>query len=126
MAQDCFKMNNQRVWQPDSSMAGAWETTFTSDSTRVQSGSDRFTPMFTVEQYSYSASNIPVAAATQIIQMINKGQKVLLHYWSVHYGGWRDAYFRCGKSQIITIGSLAEGEEYYEELSFNLTGVDPI
>ena len=126
MAQNYFKMNGQKVWQPDSAMAHNWETTFTEDSTRVQSGSDRFTPMFTVEQYTYSASHIPVDKATQIIQMIGKGQKVLLHYWSVYQGGWRDGYFRCGKSQEITIGNLEEGEESYDLLSFNLTGVDPI
>ena len=126
MAQDCFKMNGQRVWQPDSAMAAAWETTATADSKRSQAGVDRITPMFTVEQYSYSASNVPVAEATKIIQMVIKGQKVLLHYWSVYHGGWRDGYFRVAKSQNVTIGTLVEGEEMYEKLAFNMTGVNPI
>lgn len=124
--QDCFMMNNQKVWQPDSEMAAAWETTFTEDSTRVQSGRDHFTPLFTIEQYSYSASNVPVAEATKIIQMVLKGKPVLLHYWSVYYGRWRDDYFRVGKSQNITIGTLISGGEMYSKLAFNMTGVNPV
>lgn len=124
--QDCFMMNNQKVWQPDSEMAAAWETTFTEDSTRVQSGRDHFTPLFTIEQYSYSASNIPVAEATKIIQMVLKGKPVLLHYWSVYHGRWRDDYFRVGKSQNITIGTLINGGEMYSKIAFNMTGVNPV
>lgn len=124
--QDCFMMNNQKVWQPDSEMAAAWETTFTEDSTRVQSGRDHFTPLFTIEQYSYSASNIPVAEATKIIQMVLKGKPVLLHYWSVYHGRWRDDYFRVGKSQNISIGTLINGGEMYSKLAFNMTGVNPV
>ncbi len=124
--QDCFMMNNQKVWQPDSEMAAAWETTFTEDSTRVQSGRDHFTPLFTIEQYSYSASNVPVAEATKIIQMVLKGKPVLLHYWSVYHGRWRDDYFRVGKSQNISIGTLINGGEMYSKLAFNMTGVNPV
>ena len=124
--QDRFKMNGEVVWQPDSAMAHAWETTATADSNRSQAGIDHITPMFTVEQYSYSASNIPVAEATRIIQKVAKGQKVLLHYWSVYHGGWRDGYFRVAKSQNVTIGSLVENEEMYEKLAFNMTGVNPL
>lgn len=124
--QDHFTMNGERVWQPDSAMASAWETTFTSDSTRVQSGRDHFTPMFTVEQYSYSASNVPVEEATKIIQMVIKGEPVLLHYWSVYHGMWRDGYFRCGKSQSVVIGTLIDEGEMYDKLAFNMTGVNPI
>lgn len=126
MAQDCFKMNNEVVWQPEKAMAAAWETTYTEDSTRTQSGKDRFTPMFTVEQYSYSAKGIPVAEATKIIKMIMKGAPVLLHYWSVYHGCWRDDYFRVAKSSGVNIGSLVNGEEMYDSLAFNMTGVNPI
>lgn len=126
MAQDCFRMNGETVWQPERSMAAAWETTYTEDSTRTQSGKDRFTPMFTVEQYSYSAKNVPVAEATKIIKMIMKGEPVTLHYWSVYHGCWRDDLFRVAKSSGINIGSLVNGEEVYDSLAFNMTGVNPI
>ena len=38
MAQDYIKINNKKVWQPDSDTAVAFETTYTQGSTRAQSG----------------------------------------------------------------------------------------
>lgn len=114
------------VYQPDENMGAAWETMFTEDSGRIQSGLDVSTPMFTVEQYSYHASYIPVSEATTIIQMIAAGNPVYIHYFSLYYGEWRTAQFRVGKSDSISIGKLIEDEEYYEEFSFNMTGVAPI
>lgn len=60
MIQDRIKMNGTVIWQPDKDMGYSFETTYTEGSTRSQAGEGHFTPMFTVEQYSYKASNIPV------------------------------------------------------------------
>ena len=43
MAQDYIKINNKKVWQPDSDTAVAFETTYTQGSTRAQSGKGKFT-----------------------------------------------------------------------------------
>lgn len=126
MAQDKIKMNDIVIWQPEKDMSYSFESTYTSDSTRVQSGSGHFTPMFTVEQYSYSAKNIPQKEATKILQIIAKGKKFKLHHFSMYYGAWRDDYFYVGKSGNISIGSLSSDKEYLSELSFNMTGVEPI
>ena len=124
--QDLIRINGVDIFQPDADLAYAIETTFTEDSTRLQSGSANFVPMFTVEQLSYQATDIPIEKATEILQMVGKGESFTLHYFSVFYGGWRDGTFRVGKSNTISIGSLEEGNEKLSTLSFNMTGDDPL
>ena len=124
--QDLIRINGVDIFQPDEDLAYAIETTFTEDSTRVQSGSANFVPMFTVEQLSYQATDIPIEKATEILQMVGKGESFTLHYFSVFYGGWRDGTFRVGKSNTISIGSLEEGNEKLSTLSFNMTGDEPL
>lgn len=124
--QDLIKINGVAIFQPDEDLAYAIETTFTEDSTRLQSGDANFVPMFTVEQLSYQATDIPIEKATEILQMVGKGESFTLHYFSVFYGGWRDGTFRVGKSNNISIGSLEENNEKLSMLSFNMTGDEPL
>ena len=124
--QDLIRINGVDIFQPDEDLGYAIETTFTEDSTRLQSGSANFVPMFTVEQLSYQATDIPIEKATEILQMVGKGESFILHYFSVFYGGWRDGTFRVGKSNTISIGSLEEGNEKLSVLSFNMTGDNPL
>ena len=123
--QDTIKINGIEIFQPDAGLQASFETTYTSDSTRVQSGVMHATPMFTVEQFSYTATDIPVDDAKVIIQQVIKGNPFKLHYFSTYYGVWRDDTFRVGKGQY-SIGKLVEGEEKLESLSFNMTGDNPL
>lgn len=123
--QDTIKINGVEIWQPDKGLQSNFETTYSSDSGRVQSGKMHATPLFTVEQFSYTATDIPVENAKEIIQMIIKGNPFTLHYFSTYYGEWRDDIFRVGKGQY-SIGSLKEGGERLESLSFNMTGDNPL
>lgn len=124
--QDLIRINGVDIFQPDEDLAYAIETTFTEDSTRLQSGSANFVPMFTVEQLSYQATDIPIEKAAEILQMVGKGESFTLHYFSVFYGGWRDGTFSVGKSNTISIGSLEENNEKLSMLSFNMTGDNPL
>ena len=123
--QDTIKINGIEIFQPDAGLQASFETTYTSDSTRVQSGVMHATPMFTVEQFSYTATDIPLEDAKVIIQQIIKGNPFTLHYLSIYYGAWRDDIFRVGKGQY-SIGKLVEGGERLESLSFNMTGDNPL
>ena len=123
--QDKIRINNSDIWQPDNNLAYSFETTYSEDATRVITGKGYFTPLFTVEQLNYTATHIPQPEATKILQMIDKGKYFTLHYFSAHYGKWRDGTFYVGKGDM-SIGSLEEGNEYFDSLSFNMTGVDPI
>lgn len=125
MAQDTIKINGTDIYQPDENLKYSFETTYTEDSGRVQTGKGYFTPLFTVEQLNYTATGIPQKEATKILQMVDKGQRFTLHYFSMHYGKWRDAPFYVGKGDM-SIGTLQAGEEILESLSFNMTGVNPI
>lgn len=120
-----IKINGIAIYQPDEDLGYNFETTYTDDSTRVQSGAGIFTPMFTVEQLSYSATDIPVDKASEILNHVIRGNKFTLHYFSVYYNTWRDAEFYVGRGQFA-IGTLSEDKERLSSLSFNMTGVNPI
>lgn len=123
--QDRMRINGVEIWQPDKGLQYNTETTYTSDSGRIITGVAYITPLFTVEQLGYSATHVRQPEVTKILQMIDKGQNFTLHYFSMHYGAWRDGTFYVGKGQY-SVGSWKAGEEYVEKLSFNMTGVDPI
>lgn len=118
-------INGVEIYQPDNDLGSSFETTFTQDSGRVQSGVMHATPMFTVEQFSYVATDIPVAEASKILQMIVHGRPFTLHYFSPYYGNWRNDTFRVGRGSL-SIGSLKENKEKLTSLSFNMTGDNPI
>ena len=124
--QDLIRINGVDIFQPDEGLSYAFESTYTEDSTRLQTGTANFVPLFTVEQLNYTATDIPMEEATKILQMIAKGNDFTLHYYSVYYGGWRDGKFRVGKSNSISIGSLEDGNEKLSSLSFNMTGDNPL
>lgn len=123
--QDRIRINGNDIFQPDKGLGYAFETTYTEDSTRVQSGKGYFTPIFTVEQLSYTGTHVPQKEATKILRMVDKGKKFTLHYFSLHYGKWRDDQFYVGQGNL-SIGSLEDGNEYLDTLTFNMTGVNPI
>lgn len=125
MAQDRIKINGEDIYQPDEGLAYDFETTYTEDSTRVQTGAGHFTTMFTVERLGFNYTYIPQADATKILRLIAKGGNVTLHYFSMYYGTWRTALFYVGQGSLA-IGSLQENNEYLDSLSFNMVGVNPI
>ena len=123
--QDMIKINNVEIFQPDEGLQYNFETTYTGDSGRVQTGDAMITPMFTVEQLGYTATDVPIDKASEILQMVAKGNVFKLHYFSAFYGVWRDAKFYVGKGQL-SVGSLKKGEEKLKSLSFNMTGKEPL
>ena len=125
VTQNKYVINNTRIWQPDKDLGYSFATTFTEDSTRDMSGVGHFTPMFTVEQSSYTAKHIPVDEAAKILQMIAGGQPFTLYYFSPYYGTWRSDQFYVGQGDI-TIGTLEEDREKLSQLSFKMTGINPI
>ena len=125
MAQDYIKINGTQICQPDEGLGYDFETTYSEDSIRVQSGVLHATPLFTVEAFSYSASYLTVAEMKTILQAVAKGATFTLHYFSPYYGTWRDDEFYVGKGSL-SVGRLNESGEIYDSLSFNMIGVNPI
>ena len=125
MAQEYLKINEIVIKQPDEGLGYDFESSYTEDSTRTQDGVGHFTPMFTNESFSYSASDLNKAEMSQILKLVAKGNKFKLHYLSPYYGEWRDDWFYVGKGSI-SIGKWIESDERYTSLSFNMVGVNPI
>lgn len=123
--QDKIRINGIEIFQPDEGLKSSFETTYSEDSTRLQNGSANFVPLFTVEQFSYSATDIPAEEVSVILQQVIKGEAFNLHYYSPYYGSWRDGMFRVGQGQF-DIGTLEEGGERISSLTFNMTGEEPI
>ena len=125
MAQDHIKLNGILIRQPDEGLGYDFETTYSSDTTRTQNGKLHATGMFTVEALSYSASNMTAAEMKTILSVIAKGKPFTLHYFSPYYGGWRDGRFYVGRGSL-SVRRLNNSAEFYDSLSFQMTGVDPI
>lgn len=83
------------------------------------------TPLFTVESFSYTATNLTSTEMASILQKVAKGKRFKLHYRSPYYGKWRDDYFYVGKGSL-KIGTWKENEERYDSLSFNMIGGESI
>ena len=122
--QEMYKINGVVIFQPDSELGWNFETTYTPDSTRAQSGIGYFTEMFTTQSFAYQASHVPVEEWTKISQMI-VGKKFDLYAWNPHFGKWMTHRCYVGKGSL-TIGSLEEDRETYSKISFNMIDVKPL
>lgn len=126
MKQEKILFNGIEIKQPDSGSLGvSFDTTYTDDSGRIMSGVALATPLFTVEAYSYKATDLTLQEMSQILQIIDKGKPFTVRYLSAHYGKWRTDEFYVGKG-TLTVGLWEASEERYDELSFNLVGVNPL
>ena len=113
-----YKMNGASIYQPDKDMGYNLETTYSEGSNRTQFGKALLTPLFTVEQYSYEASN-------KILKIIAKGKTFNLYHWSLYHMAWRTDPFYVGKASL-TIGEISPDLKFVSKISFNMQGVNPL
>lgn len=126
MKQEKILFNGIEIKQPDSGSLGInFETTYTDDSDRNMNGTAIITPLFTVESYSYEATNLTLQEMSRILQIVDKGEVFNMRYLSAHYGRWRTDEFYVGKGSL-SVGTWKVSEEKYDKLSFNIIGVNPI
>lgn len=123
MAQDYYKINGVKIFQPDQDVQYNWEKKYTEDSDRVRSGKGYFNALFLVRQYTYTASHVPIAEVSKILAYLEQNS-FTFHVFSPRYGKWVDAVCYVSSGDDCTIGSLEEGDEYYSSFSFNATEVD--
>ena len=120
-----IKLNDIKIYQPDEGLEYNFTTTYTENSKRTQRGAGHFTPLFTVEQFGYKATDVPSEEASKILKIIAKGKPFTLHCFSAYYNAWRDAKFYVGKGNL-SIKRVSPKDGKIGELSFNMTGVNPI
>lgn len=118
-------LNGIDIYQPDEGLEYNFTTTYTNNSKRTQRGAGHFTPLFTVEQYGYKATDIPISEASKILKIVAKGKNFKLHCFSVYYNKWIDDSFYVGKGSL-SIKRISIPNGTIGELSFNMTGVNPI
>lgn len=120
---DRYKINGLLIPQPDEDMQCSFETTYSEGSNRTQKGVALITPLFTVIQYSYKATNVPVdEKSTNLVNAIIKGKPFILYHWLAHKNEWRSEKFYVGKMHY----NIRHVGEYYSEISFNMQGVNPL
>ena len=127
MAQQKVTLNNWNAVQP-TQMDWSFETTSTSDSTRVMAGKLYDTPLFTVEAFDMTYSNLTRAQVSAILQIIVKRPSTpyfVMHYYSPFSNTWKDGTFSISQGSL-KIRSLKEGEENMQEISFRAVGRDKI
>lgn len=124
MEQEKVKINGIAFRQPDEGMQYEFETTYSEDSTRVIEGKLHDTPLFTVEKFTYSITGLKAKEVSQLLQNI-VAKHFKLHYYSPYYGTWRDDEFYVGKGSL-KIRRVNLNSEYYDSISFNMIGVNPI
>ena len=125
MAQEYITMNGIKIFQPDEGLEYNFTTTYTENSKRTQKGAGHFTPLFTVEQFGYTATDVPLDEASKIMKIVAKGKPFTLHYLSLYYGKWVDNKFYVGKGSLdIKRLKIVNGK--VNKLSFSMTGVNPI
>lgn len=124
MAQQKIKINNVEIWQPDEDLGWDFEITYTQDSGRTQDGSGHFTPMFTIESFSYKATDVPIAEWSKISKMII-GKNFDLYCFNPHFGKWMTHRCCVGKGSL-QIKSLEQKYERYSSISFNMADIKPL
>ena len=123
--QDYIKINGITIVQPDEDgYSVELSTTSTEDSDRDMSLVMHNTPIATVVSYSLKWTDIKATDAAQILSQIINKPSFSFHYFDILTASWRD-----GKFYATTFNSpcktIEDGVEAWDELSFNVIGVNP-
>lgn len=113
------------ILQPESGLGFSFETTYTEDSGRIQTGEAVVCPMFTVRSYSYSRTRPSVKDVAKILGFIVTGGKFEMYVFDPVTATWKWDTFYVGKGNM-DIGYLTADGGHYESFSFNAVGVMPI
>lgn len=123
--QDCIKINGIVIKQPDEDgYSAVLATTSTDDSDRDMSLVMHNTPIGTVEGYDLKWSYPTLQEAALILQQVLNKPKFTVHYMDIITGTWRDGEFYASNFNA-PCKTLEEGEECWDELSFNIRGINP-
>lgn len=96
-------------------------TTSTEDSDRDQSLVMNNTPIGTVVSYSLKWEDLTAEEVSQILSQVLNKSSFSVHYFDIISGQWKTDEFYANNFSASAF-SLKEGEEGYDELSFNIVG----
>lgn len=126
MAQQHLKFGSYEAPDPDDDGYQAqFATTSTSSSGRTQRGNMINTAMFTVEAYSLKWTDVPASVVKSILEQVMGKNSFSFYHFNVYKAQWET-----GEFYVANIESpfyrLNEGNERVNELSFQVTAVNPV
>ena len=104
----------------------SFATTSTANSGRTMRGNMINTPLFTVQAFQLKWANLKASEASRILKEILGKDSFNFHYYSVYHDTWKTEKFYVANVNSIQIKSLVTDNERVQELSFQITGTEPI
>lgn len=100
-------------------------TTSTSNSGRTMRGVMNNVPLFTVESYNLKWSNISASDVSQILTQVMGKAGFNFYHYNIYKARWETGVFYAANFNSPVL-RLQEGNEKVKELSFQVTGVNPV
>lgn len=100
-------------------------TTSSSNSGRTSRGVAKNVVLFTTEAYQLKWTNISAQDAAKILAEVVNKPEFDFHYYSVYLARWQTKKFYAA-NYSPKISSLVKGQETLDELSFQVTRIDPL
>lgn len=125
--QQYFKFNDYTAPMPDQDggYTEATAATSTADSKRSMKGTLRNKVLFTTESYNMKWTDIAAKDVAAIREQVEGKASVNFFHFNTHNATWEPGEFYVAN---INVGhyNLTEGSETCSELSFQITGINPI
>ena len=125
MAQNYYSFGGYTPSRQPDSVEFSLATTSTADSGRNQLGAMDNSVMFTVEQYKVTFTRLGAYDTKKMLQAITGKNSIAFHYFSPYYGEWQDAQFYVANN-TLKIKSVVEKKEVFNNMNFQITGINPI
>lgn len=103
----------------------ALATTSTSSSGRTQKGKMKNSAIFTVEAYDLKWTNISANVARRILRQVVGNNSFDFYHFNAYTAEWETSKFYAANFNA-PIYRLNEGEETVDELSFQVTSINPL
>lgn len=126
MAQQHLKFNNYTP--PDVDEDGykpAEAVTSVATRGRTMRGSMKGGVLFTVEAYNLKWSNISAKDVSRIKKEVLGKESFMFNHFNTYSGQWENKAFMCNNVNT-DFYSLVEGQEMCNELSFQVTAIEPL
>lgn len=126
MAQQHLKFDDLELPEVDEDgYQPEFAVTSSSNSTRTMRGVMKNSALFTVEAYNLKWTDISASMVSKILQKIMGKNEFDFYHFNVYKAKWET-----GKFYVANISApfydLTDGEEKVSELSFQVTGINPV
>lgn len=126
MAQNHLKFGTYTPTDPDSDgYQVSLATTSSSKSGRTMRGNMKNAVLFTVEAYNLKWTGIDATVASRILKEVMGKDEFDFYHFNVYTASWETGKFLAANFNAPVI-SLEDGKEKLSELSFQVTGINPV